>query len=201
MLKKYLYNPYLLLLLGSNIYCIWYFNNHSNGFVTVVWIYWIQSVIIGFFNFVDLLTIKNYDASDATLNSQPITEKNKGCLPWFFAVHFGIFHFVYMIFIAVGLGINVDTRFFLIGVAAFLSESLLAFTRRKTAEQQMKFNIGALFFLPYMRVIPMHVMIMGSVFLCIKPSIIFLVLKTIADILSFIWYQKMWEKAVEHRQQ
>ena len=195
MLKKYLSNPYLLMLLASNIYCIWYFNSHSNGFVTVVWIYWLQSVIIGFFNFIDLLTIKNYDAGDTLINGQPLTEKSKGCLPWFFAVHFGIFHFVYMVFIAVYLGINVDKRFFLIGVAAFLLESLSAFIRRKNAEQQIKFEIGSIFFLPYLRVIPMHLMIMGSVFLSVQPSVIFLVLKTIADILSFMWYQRMWEKA------
>jgi len=195
MLKKYLANPYLLMLLASNLYCIWYFNNHSNGFITVVWIYWLQSVIIGFFNFVDLLTIKNYDTSGTSLNDQPITEKSKGCLPWFFAVHFGIFHLVYMLFIAVDLGIDVDNRFFLIGVAAFLLESLSAFIRRKTTGQQMKFNIGSIFFLPYLRVIPMHLMIMGSVFLSVQPSVIFLVLKTIADILSFVWYQKMWEQA------
>jgi len=195
MLKKHLGNPYLLMLLASNIYCIWYFKNHSNGFVTVVWIYWLQSVIIGFFNFVDLLTIKNYDTSGITLNDQPITEKSKGCLPWFFAVHFGIFHLVYMLFIAVDLGIDVDNRFFLIGVAAFLLESLSAFIRRKTTGQQMKFNIGSIFFLPYLRVIPMHLMIMGSVFLSVQPSVIFLVLKTIADLLSFMWYQKMWEQA------
>ena len=195
MFKKYFSNPYLLMLLASNIYCIWYFNSHSNGFVTVVWIYWLQSVIIGFFNFVDLLTIKNYDAGDTTINGKPLTEKSKGCLPWFFAVHFGIFHIVYMIFIAVYLGINVDKRFFLIGVAAFLLESLSSFIRRKNAEQQIKFDIGSIFFLPYLRVIPMHLMIMGSVFLSVQPSLIFLVLKTIADILSFMWYQKMWEKA------
>ena len=195
MLKKYLGSPYLLMLLASNLYCIWYFNNHSNGFITVVWIYWLQSVIIGFFNFVDLLTIKNYDTSGTSLNDQPITEKSKGCLPWFFAVHFGIFHLVYMLFIAVDLGIDVDNRFFLIGVAAFLLESLSAFIRRKTTGQQMKFNIGSIFFLPYLRVIPMHLMIMGSVFLSVQPSVIFLVLKTIADLLSFMWYQKMWEQA------
>lgn len=183
------------MLLASNIYCIWYFNSHSNGFVTVVWIYWLQSVIIGFFNFVDLLTIKNYDAGDTKINGQPLTEKSRGCLPWFFAMHFGIFHLVYMIFIAVYLGINVDKRFFLIGVAAFLSESLAAFIRQKNAEQQIKFDIGSIFFLPYLRVIPMHLMIMSSVFLSVQPSVIFLVLKTIADILSYMWYQRMWEKA------
>ena len=100
-----------------------------------------------------------------------------------------------MVFIAVQLGFGVDAGFLLIGVAAFLLESLSSFIRRKQAEEQMKFNIGTIFFLPYLRVIPMHLMIMGSVFLSVQPSVIFLVLKTIADILSFMLYQRMWEKA------
>ncbi|MCB0708789.1 MAG: hypothetical protein KDC15_05305 [Chitinophagaceae bacterium] len=196
MIKKYFSNPYFLMLLASNLYCIWYFKNHDNGFVTVVWIYWIQSVIIGFFNFIDLLTIKNYDPGTAKLNGQPITEKNVGCLPWFFLLHYGLFHFVYGIFLLIKFSIlKVDKSFLLIGVAAFLAESLAGFIRRKTAEQEKKFNIGSLFFLPYLRIIPMHLIIMVPAFLGVEPSIVFLVLKTIADIFSFILYQRMWQKA------
>jgi len=197
MFKKYFTNPYFLLLLAGNIYCIWYFKNHSNGFVTVIWIYWIQSVIIGFFNFIDLLTIKNYEAGDAELNGQPVTGKNKGCLPWFFMFHYGIFHFVYGIFLLVKFNIDkVDKSFLLIGVAAFLAESLAGFIRRKTVEPEMKFNIASLFFLPYVRIVPMHVIILVPAFLGVQPSAIFLILKTAADIFSFILYQRLWEKAV-----
>ena len=196
MIKKYFLTPYFLLLLAGNLYCIWYFKNHSNGFVTVIWIYWIQSVIIGFFNFIDLLTIKNYDPGNAKLNGQPISEKNKGCLPWFFMMHYGLFHFVYGIFLLIKFSwYKVDKSFLLIGVAAFLAESLAGFIRRKTAEQELKFNIGSLFFLPYLRIVPMHLVIMVPAFFNVQPSIIFLVLKTIADIFSFILYQRMWQKA------
>jgi len=197
MVKKYFSNPYFLLLLAGNLYCIWYFKIHSNGFTTVIWIYWIQSVIIGFFNFIDLLTIKNYDTGDTKLNGQPITEKNKGCLPWFFLMHYGLFHFVYGIFLLVKFSLlNVDKSFLLIGVAAFLAESLAGFIRRKVAEQELMFNIGSLFFLPYLRIVPMHLVILVPAFLGIQPSIIFLLLKTLADIFSFILYQRMWQKAV-----
>ena len=197
MVKKYFSNPYFLLLLAGNLYCIWYFKNHSNGFTTVIWIYWIQSVIIGFFNFIDLLTIKNYDTGDTKLNGQPITEKNKGCLPWFFLMHYGLFHFVYGIFLLVKFSLlNVDKSFLLIGVAAFLADSLAGFIRRKVAEQELMFNIGSLFFLPYLRIVPMHLVILVPAFLGIQPSIIFLLLKTLADIFSFILYQRMWQKAV-----
>ena len=195
MFKKYLSNPFFWLLLAGNGYCIWYFENYPNGFVTVVWIYWLQSIIIGFFNFIDLLTIKNYDTGQVTINEKPLTQNNKGCVPWFFLVHFGMFHFVYMIFIGVLFGLGVDAPFLLIGTAVFLMESLSAFIRRKQDEQQLRFNIGTMFTLPYLRVVPMHLMILAPVFLGIKPSVVFLVLKTIADVLTYVLYERMYAKA------
>lgn len=197
MFQKQLRNPFFLLLLAGNFYCIWYFQNHENGFATVVWIYWWQSIIIGFFNFVDLLTIKNYDPSNFQVNGQPLTAKNKGCLPWFFAVHFGFFHLGYAIFLAIQFGgKNVDGTFLLIGIAAFLMESLSAFLRRKRAEKNYKFNMGSLFFLPYLRVVPMHLMIMAPAFTGLQPSVVFLVLKMIADVLAYFMYERMYEKAM-----
>ena len=78
-----------------------------------------QSVIIGLFNFIDLLTIKNYDAANFKLNDAPVTEKNKGCMAWFFLLHFGFFHLVYGIFLLVDFGfLNVD-RIFLLKLFAF----------------------------------------------------------------------------------
>ena len=197
MLRKYFSNPFFLLLLAGNLYCIWYFQNHQNGFVTVVWIYWLQSIIIGFFNFIDLLTIKNYDAGNFKVNGRPLTESNKGCLPWFFAVHYGGFHLGYAVFLMIQFGVKTaDGTFLLIGVAAFLMESLSAFIRRKTSGQNYKFNMGSLFFLPYLRVVPMHLMILVPAFTGLQPSVVFLVLKMLADVIAYILYERMYEKAM-----
>lgn len=198
MLKKYFSNPYFILLLAGNLYCIWYFNSHPNGFVTVLWIYWLQSIIIGFFNFIDLLTIKNYNPGGFKLNNQPITAQNKGCLPWFFLIHFGGFHLGYLVFIGVLFGLGANFKFILIGAAAFFAESLLAFVQRKQAQEQVQVSIGSLFFLPYLRILPMHLVILAPAFLGWQPSIVFLVLKTLADVLSFILYQRMWQKAAKN---
>lgn len=55
----------------------------------------------------------------------------------------------------------------------------------------MQFNIGALFFLPYLRIIPMHMMILLPAFFGWKPSLLFLGLKTGADLLSYFIYQHL----------
>jgi hypothetical protein len=190
MLKKYFSNPAIYFLLAGNIYCIWYYQNHPNAFATIVWIYWFQSITIGFFTFLDLLTIKNADPSNFTLNDKQAISSNKGCAAWFFLVHFGAFHFVYGIFLLVDFGVRpVNKLVFLLGIASFFLESILNFIRQKQIERTQSIQLGQIFFLPYLRIIPMHLMILLPAFLGWKPSILFLVLKMGADILSFLAYQ------------
>jgi hypothetical protein len=195
MLKKAITNPSLLFLLAGNLYCIWYFQKYPNGFATIVWIYWFQSIIIGLFNFLFLVTVKNYDATSFTMKSKPITAGNKGCAPWFFLFHYGFFHFVYAIFLLVGLGVkSTDSKLLLIGVAAFFLESILSFIRQKQMESRVVMPIGTLFFLPYLRIFPMHLMILLPEIFGWQPSLLFLGLKMAADLLSFMLYEHLFGK-------
>jgi Family of unknown function (DUF6498) len=194
MLKKNLSNPSLLFLVAGNLFCIWYFQTHPEGFATVVWIYWFQSVIIGLFNFLFLLTVKNFDTGNFTMNNKPVKPESKGCMAWFFLVHYGFFHLGYAIFLLVGIGVkSLDSKLLLIGVVAFFLESILNFIRQKQMERRVSFQLNAMFFLPYLRIVPMHLMILLPAFLGWKPSLIFLVLKMAADFLSFIFLQKQYE--------
>lgn len=196
MLKRILNNPSILFLLAGNIYCIWYYENHPDAFPTIVWIYWFQSITIGIFNFFDLLTIKNYNASDIKMNNQPVQTANKGCIAWFFLFHFGFFHLAYAIFLLVDLGISaVSKKMLLLGIAVFFLESVINFRRQKQLEQTVPFNLGIMFFLPYFRIIPMHLMIILPTFFGWKPSLLFLGLKMGADILSFLLYQHIYNKS------
>jgi Family of unknown function (DUF6498) len=194
MLRKLFTDPSFLFLLAANFYCLYYYEN-KDDFETVVWIYWLQSITIGFFTFLELLTIKNYDTADFTMNDQPVTSKNKGCSAWFFLVHYGIFHFVYGIFLLVkhteGL---THPMILLIGFAGFLMEGIIGFRKRKEIEPSIKVSIGTIFFLPYLRVVPMHLMILGPAFLGWQPGTIFLVLKILADIISYIVYRAIYSK-------
>jgi Family of unknown function (DUF6498) len=196
MFNSYFKNPSLLFLLAGNLYCLWYYQHHPDGFVTVVWVYWFQSIIIGLFNFIDLLTIKKFDGSTLKLNDEPVTPANKGCMAWFFLVHFGGFHLGYLVFLFIQFRITaIDTNFLLLAVLAFMAEVIVSFIRRKQQEKNTNINIGTLFFLPYLRIVPMHLMILLPAFLNLQPSIVFLVLKTIADLLSFALYQHLFSKS------
>ena len=130
------------------------------------------------------------------MNDAPVTDKNKGCAAWFFLMHYGFFHLGYCIFLLVQFGIStVDKNFLLLGVAAFLAETILAFIKQKRMEQNTRINFGAVFLLPYLRILPMHLMIIIPAFLGVKPSIVFLLLKMGADILSYIFYQRLYSNS------
>jgi hypothetical protein len=89
---------------------------------------------------------------------------------------------------------SVSKTVFLLGIATFFLESIINFIRQKQLERTVKLNIGTMFFLPYLRIIPMHLMILLPAFLGWKPSLTFLALKMGADILSFILYQHINNK-------
>lgn len=72
-------------------------------FRILVWIYWFQSVIIGVFNFIRILKLKNFTTEGVLVNKMPIppTQFSKIFIAIFFAFHYGFFHLGYLIFILV----------------------------------------------------------------------------------------------------
>jgi hypothetical protein len=186
MIRKLASNYSLLLLVGFNLYFIWYYNQHPDGFKTLLFIYWFQSVMIGFFTFLQLLT------TPAEQTTGLITDQNtgkplaKGCSALFFAVHYGIFHLVYLVFLAVREGGRIDFLLLKISFFIILVAELMEFIRKRRAISVNKVNQGFAFFLPYLRIIPMHIMIVGAAFLNLSDVTIFLVLKTLADVGMYV---------------
>jgi hypothetical protein len=188
LLKRILLDPAFVFLIAINAYCIWYYQNTPNEFNTLVFLYWGQSVLIGLFNFVDLLTVRNVIKESFEINGRPVDNsfKAKGCTALFFLFHYGFFHLVYFVFIAIDSKLKVDLHFILIGLVAFSLNLILQFIRHKQCEATHPVNVGTIFMLPYLRIIPMHLMILGPVFLHWKASTIFLVLKTLADVIMYL---------------
>jgi hypothetical protein len=196
LLKKLILQPEFIILLLGNAICYWYFIDHREGFGTIIWIYWCQSVIIGLFNFFDLLLIKKFSAKDFKLNDEPVTEKNKGCTAWFFLLHYGFFHFVYFFFLAIKFHAALNSKIILLAVAAFFLESLLAFRRKLAIEKEITVSLGSIFMLPYIRIIPMHLTILLPSFFNWQPAVLFILLKTLADIIFYIVVQRIYSRPV-----
>jgi hypothetical protein len=174
-------DPGFWFLLLMNSYLIYYYQQQPGEFNTIIWIYWLQSVLIGVFNFLELLFVKNPDSASLSINSQPVTKSSMGCAAWFFLFHFGLFHFVYAIFLLVGKSSGVNAKLLLITAGIFVAESTIQFIRKRNTLQPGKVNVGRMFFTPYLRIVPMHLMILVPSFLGIAGSVVFLVLKTVAD--------------------
>jgi len=199
LLKKILFDPGFVFLIAINVYCIWYYQTHPNDFHSLVFLYWGQSVLIGIFNFADLLTVKNIIPGSMKMNDQPIKNDrgSKGCAAFFFLVHYGLFHLVYGIFILVSSKVNIDFRFVMLGLAAFSLGLIIQFIQQKQIQKTEPANIGKMFFLPYLRIIPMHLMILLPAFFKWEASVIFLVLKTLADIIMYLITSPMHKPAAQ----
>jgi len=48
--------------------------------------------------------------------------------------------------------------------------------------------------LPYVRIVPMHLMILAPAFFGMSPSAVFLILKTLADIIFFFLSRNLYKK-------
>jgi len=101
-----------------------------------------------------------------------------------------------MIFIAIDYHQNINGKLILLVVAGFIIEAIISFKQRKEAERGASLSIGTIFFLPYLRIVPMHLTIIIPKFLNIQTSIFFLVLKTLADIGFYLLTKKLYKKAV-----
>ena len=186
MIRKLASNYPLLLLLGFNLYFIWYYNRHPDGFKTLLLIYWFQSVAIGFFTFLQLLTTPAEQTTGLITDQNTGKPIGKGCGALFFAVHYGIFHLVYLVFLVVRDGGPIDFLLLKISFFIILVAELMEFIRKRKAISVNKVNQGFAFFLPYLRIIPMHIMIVGAAFLNLSDVTIFLVLKTVADVGMYV---------------
>jgi len=135
----------------------------------VIWVYWAQSAMIGYYNFRRMLSLKEYQSG------------------LFFMLHYGIFHLAYLFFLFL-LFRNVsalDAWSILVCVAFFGLNHRFSFRQKLEADRREKPKIKTLMAFPYARVLPMHAtIILGSLFAgrTWGPLVLFLCLKMIVDV-------------------
>ncbi|MEO0612682.1 MAG: DUF6498-containing protein, partial [Pseudomonadota bacterium] len=131
----------------------------------VMWIYWCQSVIIGLMNFVRMWTLKNFSTDGLSSNGKPVEETPEAAraTALFFAFHYGFFHVVYALFLSLDGKFHLPaTEAFLIAVSVLGFLASHAFSLRQNIAPDMsghRPNLGTIMFMPYLRVIPMHLTI------------------------------------------
>jgi len=169
----------------------------------ILWMYWFQSVIIGIFNFIKIITLKDFTTEGFKQGGKqvPQTKAAKISTGVFFLVHYGFFHFIYAIFLGVFSGAadsvssNSDSKYLVISAVIFLVSYAIEFYNSKKEESTEVPNLGALMFAPYTRIFPMHITIILGGFIGAAGDffstdtnlaiiILFTALKTVVDLIT-----------------
>lgn len=153
----------------------------------LLWPYWLHSMIIGWYAGKRMLALQSFSTEGFTSNGQPVPENAQGkrFTVGFFACHYGLFHLVYFVFLT--RMATLDQPFDLLLVAACALS--FGYAQRSTFQQQVaadahgRPNLGTLMFLPYVRIVPMHLtIILGAASATTLSLLVFIPLKTLADI-------------------
>jgi hypothetical protein len=156
----------------------------------LLWPYLLQSLVIGGFAVRRMLTAPRISTQGLTSNGKqvPATRAGRVSTASFFTVHYGLFHVVYAAFIggSGGWPQGMDLWATLALVATFAWGHANSYRRNRSVEDDVPVNLGTLMFLPYLRVIPMHLTILfGGIVLGgggTWPLLLFSALKTASDV-------------------
>ena len=154
----------------------------------LMWIYWGQSVVIGALNVVRMLSLKEFSTDGFTSGGvqPPPTRATAIQTAAFFALHYGFFHFGYLVFLLAGAGGGrIDARAVPSVVTATivfaLAHSYSLWRNHGRDFRDRKPNLGALMFYPYVRILPMHLTIIFGSMIAHAALPLFVLLKTGAD--------------------
>src|SRR3990167_815468 len=102
--RNLLTDPSLWLLLFSNLVTIFFATKEGWNLSTIMWMYWFQSITIGFFNFVRILQLQEFTTEGFSINGQPAqpTRGTKIFTAFFFLFHYGFFHVAYFALLITG---------------------------------------------------------------------------------------------------
>jgi hypothetical protein len=183
------FNLSLILLIISNIIVISLALKQNWNFATIIMVYFSQSVIIGFFNFIKILRLKKFSTKNFHMNGLPVdpTSKTKISVAFFFLFHYGFFHFLYLFSLISKYfreAFFSNTKFVLFSIFFFFINHLLSFLINQKIDSEKIPNIGKIMSFPYARIIPMHFFLLIGVNLSNNSQslLFFLILKTIADL-------------------
>lgn len=201
----------LYAILGSNLLTLaiaWW---QDWGLLHLLWPFWLQSVVIGWYARRRILALREFSAAGAQTNSRSV-EATPEIQRWtanFFALHYGFFHLMYFFFLLivsttadagglievthsntgkvsivhVGRIVGVDLLAFALIGYAFWRSHRLSHREHVASDLARRPNTDALMKLPYARVLPMHLCIILGVALPSGMAIwLFGALKIAADL-------------------
>jgi hypothetical protein len=174
-------------LVGANAFALGVALWQGWGAAPLMLVYWCQNVAIGIANVLRILSLDRFSTENFTINNKPVqpTPAVKVQVALFFAVHYGGFHLGYLIFIASGReGAAIEWRWVALCALVFALDHLWSFLYNVELDRRGTPNIGTFMFMPYLRIVPMHLTILlgGMLFHGTLALVLFCALKTAADV-------------------
>ena len=170
--------------------------------------YWIQSVTIGWYYFKRILALQRFSTEGLIINGAVVRESSEtqSSTALFLALHFGRFHLAYAVCLTIFALDGKLSDSYALSTLDILTVCVLGalfawtqqreFRRNVAIDRMRRPNIGALSFLPYLRVLPMHAVILFGSLRAVGDHalVVFCVLKTVADI-SMRFLERAWRPA------
>jgi hypothetical protein len=130
----------------------------------LLWPYWIQSVVIGWYARKRMLNLHRFSTKGFTSGGKPAPEDDhsKRSTANFFALHYGFFHAGYLVFLIAQHRVDgwLDLPLLFACGVSFVFSQRDTYRVQHAADLRGCPNLGALMFTPYLRVVPMHLAIL-----------------------------------------
>jgi uncharacterized protein involved in response to NO len=129
----------------------------------LLWIYWGQSVVIGYYNVHRIVDLDRISTDGFISNIRPVEPscETQRCTAVCFALHYGLFHLVYGVFLLTTFRIQpgFPVAGVLLCILAFWFTHRFSYRFNRERDRAVP-NIGSLMFFPYVRIIPMNLVIL-----------------------------------------
>lgn len=148
----------------------------------VMWVYWIQSMIIGYFHLQRIKGIKSFSTAGLTINNKAAkpTEETKKIVSLMFGLFYGIFCLSLLLGLVARFRIGLMTSMpLLLNAGLYYINHRNSFLYNSPKEPK-KQNIGVMMILPFLRIIPVYVALIGAIIPDLSV-IIFMIAKSIID--------------------
>ncbi len=161
---------------------------------TLLWPYWLQGVLVGAFTVWRMTRLRDVSRAGLKLPDQPMQPGAVRVMAWliagFFVLHFGLAHVVYLFFVYATTardGAHGASAFWVLVSAAVFAGSQYLIARRQIArDREDPPALPAIMTLPYLRVVPMHLVIVLGTMLGGDAAaiVLFGALKIVAEVIG-----------------
>jgi hypothetical protein len=184
-------DPSLWLLIASNVIAMVVALKEGWNVSTLMWVYLLQSLIIGFFNFVRIMKLQHFSTEGLLVNGKPVepTTFIKWQVAFTFLFTYTFFHVVFAFLIyqlhPVFGTPNVEEFRWIVGtVLLFFASHFFSSLYNHPREEGVQ-KIGTIMAYPYFRILPMHLtFFIAASGIAALP--VFLVVRAIADVLMHV---------------